>query len=68
MRSPEELLESMKSVKAARLRWLSLQDKSQLIKLIESLGHFDPVNEDIKWLEEHIASRKITASEVSHGV
>lgn len=66
MRSPEQLLESMKQVKAARVRWLSLQDKSSLIKLIESLGHFDLVNEDIAWLEAEVKSRN--ESEVSYGV
>jgi hypothetical protein len=35
-----------------------LQEKSQLIRLIEGLGHFDTVNKDIKWLEEQVANKE----------
>jgi hypothetical protein len=54
MRSPEQLLTAMQENKARRIQELFWKDKSQLIKLIEQLGHFDTVNEDIAWLEEHI--------------
>ena len=54
MRSPEQLLEGMKENKAKRLQFLAMQEKSQLIRLIETLGHFDKVNEDIAWLENYI--------------
>jgi hypothetical protein len=57
MRTEQELLESMKRNKAERLRLLALQEKSQLIRLIENLGHFDAVNKDIVWLEEQVAKR-----------
>jgi hypothetical protein len=52
MRTQEQLLVSMKQNRAERIRLLSLQEKSQLIKLIERLGHFDLVDKDIAWLEE----------------
>ena len=52
MRTQEQLLLSMKQNRAERIRLLSLQEKSQLIKLIERLGHFDLVDKDITWLEE----------------
>lgn len=58
MRTEEQLLESMRRNKAERLRLLALQEKSQLIKLIERLGHFDTVNEDIDWLEKRIANKE----------
>lgn len=54
MRSPEQLLESIKENKAKRLQFLAAQEKSQLIRLIETLGHFDSVNDDIAWLENYI--------------
>lgn len=57
MRTEEQLLESMRRNKEQRLRLLEQQEKSQLIKLIERLGHFDLVNEDIAWLEQHIAKK-----------
>ena len=52
MRTQEQLLLSMKQNRAERIRLLSLQEKSQLIKLIERLGHFNLVDKDIAWLEE----------------
>ena len=52
MRTQEQLLMSMKQNRVERIRLLSLQEKSQLIKLIERLGHFDLVDKDIAWLEE----------------
>lgn len=54
MRNPQQLLDSIKDNKAKRLQFLATQEKSQLIRLIESLGHFDTVNEDIAWLENYI--------------
>lgn len=61
MRSKEQLLQSLKFNKKERLRLLNMQEKSQLIKLIEHLGHFDLVNEDIEWLENRIKSKKVGA-------
>ena len=58
MRTEEQLLESMRRNKTERLRLLALQEKSQLIRLIEGLGHFDTVNKDIKWLEEQVANKE----------
>jgi len=52
MRTQEQLLASMKQNRAERIRLLSLQEKSQLIKLIERLGHFKLIDEDIAWLQE----------------
>jgi hypothetical protein len=52
MRTAEQLLVSIKQNKAERIRLLTLQEKSQLIKLIERLGHFELVDKDIAWLEE----------------
>lgn len=57
MRSEEQLLEAMRRNKTERLRLLALQEKSQLIRLIEHLGHFDLVNQDIEWLEQQIAKK-----------
>lgn len=54
MRSAELLLESIKENKAKRLRYLESLEKSQLIRIIEANGHFDTVNDDITWLENHI--------------
>lgn len=54
MRSAELLLESIKENKAKRLRYLESLEKSQLIRIIEANGHFDTVNDDIAWLENHI--------------
>lgn len=58
MRTEEQLLESMRRNKTKRLRLLALQEKSQLIRLIEGLGHFDTVNKDITWLEEQVAKKE----------
>jgi hypothetical protein len=58
MRTEEQLLESMRRNRTERLRLLALQEKSQLIRLIEGLGHFDTVNKDIKWLEEQVANKE----------
>ena len=57
MRTPEQLLASMRENKAKRLRFLEMQEKSQLINLIERLGHFDLINDDIAWLEKHVAKK-----------
>ena len=54
MRTEQELLQALKANKAERVRLLGLQEKSQLIRLIEHLGHFDLVDQDIAWLEDHI--------------
>ena len=54
MRTEQELLESLKKNRAERIRFLELQEKSQLIRLIKQLGHFELVDEDIAWLENHI--------------
>ena len=54
MRTEQELLESLKKNRAERIRLLELQEKSQLIRLIKQLGHFELVDEDIAWLENHI--------------
>ena len=54
MRTEQELLESLKKNRAERIRLLELQEKSQLIRLVKQLGHFDLVDEDIAWLENHI--------------
>lgn len=61
MRTEEQLLQSLKFNKKERVRLLNMQEKSQLIKLIEHLGHFDLVNEDIEWLEKRIQSKKVGA-------
>lgn len=58
MRAEGQLLASIKHTRVERTRLLTLQDKSQLIKLIESLGHFKLVDEDIAWLEERLNSQK----------
>ena len=58
MKQEEKLLISLKQVRAERVRLLSLQDKSQLIKLIERLGHFKYADEDIEWLENLLISKK----------
>lgn len=58
MRTEEQLLESMRRNKTERLRLLAMQEKSQLINLIERLGHFDTVNKDITWLEEQVAKKE----------
>lgn len=55
MRSAELLLESIKENKARRLRYLESLEKSQLIRIIESNGHFDSVNDDVAWLENYVA-------------
>lgn len=55
MRTEQELLASLKANKAERIRLLGLQEKSQLIRLIEHLGHFDLVDQDIAWLEDRLA-------------
>ena len=54
MKTEQELLESLKKNRAERIRLLELQDKSQLIRLVKQLGHFELVDEDIAWLENHI--------------
>ena len=54
MRSAVQLLESIRENKAKRLRYLESLEKSQLIRIIESNGHFDTVNDDIRWLENYI--------------
>ena len=54
MRTEQELLESLKKNRAERIRLLELQEKSQLIRLVKQLGHFELVDEDIAWLENHI--------------
>ena len=54
MKTEQELLESLKKNRAERIRLLELQEKSQLIRLIKQLGHFELVDEDIAWLENHI--------------
>jgi hypothetical protein len=54
MRTEQELLEALKKNRAERIRLLGLQEKSQLIRLIERLGHFDLVDEDIAWLEQRV--------------
>ena len=54
MKTEQELLESLKKNRAERIRLLELQEKSQLIRLVKQLGHFDLVDEDIAWLENHI--------------
>ena len=54
MKTEQELLESLKKNRAERIRLLELQEKSQLIRLVEQLGHFELVDEDIAWLENHI--------------
>ena len=58
MRTEEQLLESMRRNKTKRLRLLAMQEKSQLINLIERLGHFDTVNKDITWLEEQVVKKE----------
>ena len=58
MQTEEQLLESMRRNKTERLRLLAMQEKSQLINLIERLGHFDTVNKDITWLEEQVAKKE----------
>lgn len=55
MRTEQELLASLKANRAERVRLLGLQEKSQLIRLIEHLGHFDLVDQDIAWLEDRLA-------------
>ena len=54
MRTEQELLEALKKNRAERIRLLELQEKSQLILLVKQLGHFELVDEDIAWLENHI--------------
>ena len=54
MRTEQELLEALKKNRAERIRLLELQEKSQLIRLVKQLGHFELVDEDIAWLENHI--------------
>lgn len=58
MRTEEQLLESMRRNRTERLRLLAMQEKSQLINLIERLGHFDTVNKDITWLEEQVVKKE----------
>ena len=58
MRTEEQLLISIKQTRIERTRLLTLQDNSQLIKLIESLGHFKLVDEDIAWLENRLNLQK----------
>jgi hypothetical protein len=54
MRTEKELLDSMKTIRAERVRQLMMKDKTQLIKLIERLGQFSGADEDIAWLEQKI--------------
>lgn len=54
MKTEQELLESLKKNRAKRIQLLEMQEKSQLIRLIESLGHFDLVDEDIAWLDQRV--------------
>lgn len=61
MRTEQELLEALKANRAERVRLLGLQEKSQLIRLIERLGHFDLVDEDIVWLQERLAQAQAQA-------
>ncbi len=56
MRSPEQLLTAMQENKARRIQELERKEKAQLIKLIEQLGHFDTVNEDMNWLKKYITN------------
>lgn len=58
MRTEQQLLISMKQVRTERVRLLSMKDKSQLIKLIENLGHFQNTDIDIAWLEAQINSQE----------
>ncbi len=57
MRTEIQLLESMKRNKAERLRLLTLQNSSQLVKLIEEIGFFESIDSDIRWLEAKINSK-----------
>lgn len=57
MEKEKQLLERMKKTRAERVRLLSMQDTSQLIKLIERLGHFDLTDADIAWLEKKCNSK-----------
>lgn len=59
MINEQELLASLKRNKAERIRLLGLQEKSQLIRLIEALGHFDHTNQDIAWLEDRLAQAQV---------
>ena len=54
MRTQTELLDSMKSNRAERVRLLMQKDKEQLIKMIEGMGHFNLADKDIQWLETKI--------------
>lgn len=54
MRSPEQLLASIKENRAKRLQELARKEKSQLIDLIIAKGHFESVDADIAWLEKRI--------------
>ena len=59
MRTKNELLTAMKQNRAERVRLLTLQDSTQLVKLIERLGHFELVDLDIKWLEKNINEKAV---------
>ena len=59
MRTKNELLTAMKQNRAERVRLLTLQDSTQLVKLIERLGHFELVDSDIKWLEKNINEKAV---------
>ena len=54
MRTETELLESLKKNRAERVRLLMQKDKEQLVKMIESMGHFNVADKDIEWLENKI--------------
>lgn len=54
MRTEIELLESLKRIRAERVRLLMQKDKEQLIKIIERMGHFNLADKDIQWLENQI--------------
>ena len=58
MRAEQQLLASIKQTRSDRVRFLTMQDQTQLVKLIERLGHFKSVDKDIAWLEEKINLEK----------
>ena len=58
MRTEQQLLVSIKQTRADRVRFLTMLDQTQLIKLIEQLGHFNLVDKDIAWLEQKINQEK----------
>jgi hypothetical protein len=58
MRTEQQLLASIKQTRSDRVRFLTMQDQTQLVKLIEQLGHFKSVDKDIAWLEEKINLEK----------